>query len=227
VYGYGRSYLGVVLPKVRFSLVLFLRKEILHLSDSDRDYSRESIPPESQKLGIRDKGYVPRVLLYVCFGLLDAMWQTTSYWLIGAMSNSPQRLAHFIGFCKSPSSHCPSSLGPVNGSLRRRKQADFREFIFRQIDAICWCCWGLESGWSWCPVSSLPLRSFSLLILVMAVERYLNIFYSTWGLLLGGLVFALPMMHMRIKDYTTDEPDEYDDGYSSSSVPPRSGTWEE
>jgi hypothetical protein len=62
-----------------------------------RDYSRESIPPESQKLGIRDEGYVPRVLLYVFFGLLDAMWQTTSYWLIGAMSNSPQRLAHFTG----------------------------------------------------------------------------------------------------------------------------------
>jgi len=62
---------------------------------------------------------------------------------------------------------------------------------------------------------------------VLAVERYLNIFYSTWGLLLGGLVFALPMMHMRIKDYTTDELDEYDDEYSSSSVPPRSDTWEE
>ena len=69
---------------------------------SGRDCSRESIPPESQKLGIGDEGYVPRVLLYIFFGLLDAMWQTTAYWLIGAMSNSPQRLAHFTGFCKSP-----------------------------------------------------------------------------------------------------------------------------
>ena len=65
-----------------------------------RSYSRKSIPPESQKLGIRDHGYIPRLFLYILFGLLDAMWQTTSYWLIGAMSNSPQRLAHFTGFCE-------------------------------------------------------------------------------------------------------------------------------
>jgi len=89
-------------------------------SDSDRDYSRESIPPESQKLGIRDKGYVPRVLLYISFGLLDAMWQTTSYWLIGAMSNSPQRLAHFTGFCKSlPHPHCPPSPGVNHFQINR------------------------------------------------------------------------------------------------------------
>ena len=62
------------------------------------------MPPE-QKLGIGDKGYAPHVVLYVLFGLLDAMWQTTAYWLIGAMSNSPQRLAHFTGFCKSPIAH--------------------------------------------------------------------------------------------------------------------------
>ena len=67
-----------------------------------RNYSRESIPPESQKLGIRDPGYIPRLFLYILFGLLDAMWQTTAYWLIGAMSNSPQRLAHFTGFCRCP-----------------------------------------------------------------------------------------------------------------------------
>ena len=59
----------------------------------------------------------------------------------------------------------------------------------------------------------------------LAVERYSNIFYSTWGLLLGGLVFALPMMHMRIEDHTTDMFDD-EDGYSSSA-PPRSDTWEE
>ena len=59
--------------------------------------------------------------------------------------------------------------------------------------------------------------------LMLSSKRYLNIFYSTWGLLLAGLVFALPMMHMRINDHTTDE---YDD-YGESSIPPRSDTWEE
>ena len=61
---------------------------------------------------------------------------------------------------------------------------------------------------------------------MVVVKGYLNIFYSTWGLLLGGLVFALPMMHMRIKDHTTDVFDDDEDG-DLSSVPPRSDTWED
>ena len=30
----------------------------------------------------------------------------------------------------------------------------------------------------------------------------MNIFISTWVLLVAGLVFALPMVYMRVKDYT-------------------------
>jgi len=125
-------------------------------------YSRESTPQDQEPrgLGTRDRGYIPRVLLYISFGLLDAMWQTTAYWLIGAMSNSPQRLAHFTGFYKSMQSAGAAGIWRADG----------------------------------------------------ARVPYLNIFYSTWGLLLAGLVFALPMMHMRIKDSTTDEFD--DDAYS-------------
>jgi hypothetical protein len=48
--------------------------------------------------------------------------------------------------------------------------------------------------------------------------RYANIFYSTWALLVAGLLFALPMMHMRIKDYTDyhdenspDDPQDLED----------------
>ena len=57
----------------------------------------------------------------------------------------------------------------------------------------------------------LPAHGFVHLGVVADVRRmyrYLNIFYSTWGLLLGGLVFALPMMHMRIQDHTTDVLDD-------------------
>ena len=37
--------------------------------------------------------------------------------------------------------------------------------------------------------------------------RFMNIFISTWVLLVAGLVFALPMIHMRVKE-TTEESDE-------------------
>jgi len=124
-----------------------------------KGYSRETIPPESQKMGIHDSGYVPRILLYILCGVLDAMWQTTSYWLIGAMSNSPARLALFSGFYKSMQSAGAAGVWRADGA-------------------------------------GIP---------------YSNIFYSTWALLVAGLLFALPMMHMRIKDYT-DAPEDRSSG---------------
>ena len=33
----------------------------------------------------------------------------------------------------------------------------------------------------------------------------MNIFISTWVLLVAGLVFALPMIHSRVKEHTTAE----------------------
>lgn len=66
-----------------------------------RQYTRESLPPDSDnKLDIFSHGYVARIWLYIFCGLLDAMWQTTAYWIMGAMSNDPAKLAHFTGFCK-------------------------------------------------------------------------------------------------------------------------------
>ena len=50
-------------------------------------------------MDIFDSGYTGRIFLYVFCGILDAMWQTTAYWLMGAMSNDPAKLAHFAGFC--------------------------------------------------------------------------------------------------------------------------------
>jgi len=120
-----------------------------------RGYSRNTLPPQSMKMGIHDPAYVPRIILYIMCGILDAMWQTTSYWLIGAMSNSPARLAYFAGFYKSMQSAGAAGVWRADGV-------------------------------------GVP---------------YANLFYATWGLLVAGLLFALPMMHMRIKDYT-DEPGE-------------------
>jgi MFS family permease len=67
-----------------------------------KQYTRASLPPDSSnKLDIFDHGYTPRIWLYIFCGLLDAMWQTTAYWLMGAMSNDPAKLAYLTGFYKS------------------------------------------------------------------------------------------------------------------------------
>ncbi|KAF9016863.1 hypothetical protein BDZ89DRAFT_1075271 [Hymenopellis radicata] len=68
--------------------VLFLMKQ----------YTRATA---DHSIDIYDKQYVGRVFFYIFCGLLDAMWQTTSYWLMGAMSNDPSKLAFFAGFYKS------------------------------------------------------------------------------------------------------------------------------
>ncbi len=66
-----------------------------------RGYTRESIPPESQKMDIFDAPFVGRIFLYAFCGILDATWQITSYWIMGAMSNDPAKLAYFTGLCAS------------------------------------------------------------------------------------------------------------------------------
>jgi putative flippase GtrA len=50
-------------------------------------------------MDINDSGYSGKIMLYIFLGILDAMWQTAAYWLMGAMSNDPAKLAHFAGFC--------------------------------------------------------------------------------------------------------------------------------
>lgn len=65
-----------------------------------RDYTRESLL-NTPKIDIFDSSYPPRIVLYICCGLLDSMWQTCAYWFMGAMSNDPAKLAHFTGFCTS------------------------------------------------------------------------------------------------------------------------------
>jgi hypothetical protein len=65
----------------------------------NRGYTRESVgnKEDSVKMDIYDKGYAGRAILYILFAMLDAMWQTSAYWMMGAMSNDPAKLAHFTG----------------------------------------------------------------------------------------------------------------------------------
>ncbi len=48
-----------------------------------------------------DHGYAGRVWFYIFCGILDAIWQTMAYWLMGVMSNDPSKLAFFAGIYKS------------------------------------------------------------------------------------------------------------------------------
>ena len=63
------------------------------------DYTRESTLPDAEKIDIFSPGYGVKIVFYIFCGFLDSMWQTGVYWLIGAMSNDPAKLAHFTGFC--------------------------------------------------------------------------------------------------------------------------------
>ncbi|KAA1475457.1 MFS general substrate transporter [Dentipellis sp. KUC8613] len=118
-----------------------------------KQYTRASIPDNAHKLDIYDKAYVGRVFLYIACGILDAMWQTTTYWMMGAMSNDPAKLAYFTGFYKSIQSAGAAGVWRADGV-------------------------------------KLP---------------YMNIFISTWVLLAAGLLFALPMIYLRVKDHTDIE----------------------
>ncbi|CCO27891.1 UNC93-like protein C922,05c [Rhizoctonia solani AG-1 IB] len=113
-----------------------------------REYTRPV--PENDRMDFSEHGYAGKVWLYIFCGLLDAMWQTYLYWMMGAMSNDPAKLAIFTGFYKSIQSAGAAGI---------------------------WRADGME----------IP---------------YMNIFVSTWALLAAGLIFALPMLHYRVKDRT-------------------------
>jgi hypothetical protein len=55
----------------------------------------------SPREDIFDSGYTGHLFLYIFYGLLDSAWQTYAYWLMGALSNDPRKLAYFAGFYKS------------------------------------------------------------------------------------------------------------------------------
>ncbi|KAK4507794.1 hypothetical protein PRZ48_001529 [Zasmidium cellare] len=62
-------------------------------------YDRQSAP--HQQLDWTSKGYAGPVILYICYGLFDAIWQTYIYWTLGAISNDSRKLAILAGFYKS------------------------------------------------------------------------------------------------------------------------------
>jgi hypothetical protein len=64
-----------------------------------RTYTRAKAMKDTYKIDIMDETYAAHVWVMIVHGFLDSMLQTYAYWLIGAMSNDPAKLAVFTGFC--------------------------------------------------------------------------------------------------------------------------------
>lgn len=132
-----------------------------------KKYTRESLAliDPADRIDFTEKQYVGKVFLYIFMGILDASWQTTVYWMMGAMSNDPSKLAYFTGFYKSIQSA------------------------------------GAAGAW----------RADAIL------TPFMNIFISTWVLCAAGLLIALPMIYLRVKDHTELEDEAVarmdDDGH--------------
>ncbi|CAM8898296.1 unnamed protein product [Rhodiola kirilowii] len=58
--------------------------------------------PPAVKLDFKDSGgaYAGPFLLYFSYGLLDAMFQSLIYWVIGALGNESETLSRYVGFYK-------------------------------------------------------------------------------------------------------------------------------
>jgi len=57
-------------------------------------------PSQVIAMDVFDRDFTWYCLLYVFYGFQDAIWQTYAYWLMGALSNDPHKLAYFAGFYK-------------------------------------------------------------------------------------------------------------------------------
>ncbi|KAK9688160.1 hypothetical protein K7432_014503 [Basidiobolus ranarum] len=63
---------------------------------SQLNCTRESHPKDIDFLN--GPGYGSLFVLFVCYGLCEAVLQTYAYWLMGALSNDSHVLAHYTGF---------------------------------------------------------------------------------------------------------------------------------
>ncbi|KLO11265.1 MFS general substrate transporter [Schizopora paradoxa] len=117
-----------------------------------RNYTRATVSPANGyvPIDIHDSDYPARVWLMIFCGLLDSMWQTAAYWLMGAVSNDPAKLAYLTGFYKALQSAGAAGIWRADGV-------------------------------------GLP---------------FMNIFVSTWVLCAAGLICALPMLYIRVKNHT-------------------------
>lgn len=155
----------------------------------NRGYTRESVDVHNGfvPMDIKDSGYAAKIWLYIFCGLLDAMWQTTAYWMMGAMSNDPAKLAYLTGFCTL----CVCITETIAANVL---------YACRQIHSVGRCCWYVARRW--CGKAVRSRRTAYNVLHFISCVRYMQIFASTWALLVAGLLFALPMLYFRVKNHT-------------------------
>lgn len=110
--------------------------------DFQKQYTREDIPtgPDADldrfwKIDWSDKRYGGPCVLYMAYGLFDAIWQTYIFWVLGALSNSARKVAVYAGFYKGIQS--------AGAAVVWRLDATGAPFM--AIFASCWalCCGSL------------------------------------------------------------------------------------
>ncbi|TAQ86480.1 hypothetical protein B7494_g5192 [Chlorociboria aeruginascens] len=66
-----------------------------------RNYTRKEIAlPSFQPLDFKDSNYGGPLVLFMSYGLFDAIWQSYIYWLLGAISKDIRNAADLAGFYK-------------------------------------------------------------------------------------------------------------------------------
>ncbi|EXJ81076.1 hypothetical protein A1O3_07364 [Capronia epimyces CBS 606.96] len=66
-----------------------------------KQYNRAEVSADGYvKLDWTDSGYIGPMFLFMFYGFYDSVWQTTSYWLMGSLTNNGRKLANFTGFYK-------------------------------------------------------------------------------------------------------------------------------
>ncbi|KXN67650.1 MFS general substrate transporter [Conidiobolus coronatus NRRL 28638] len=62
--------------------------------------TEEGVLPEADRVDFSSSNYGPLLVMYLCYGLSDAMIQSWSYWIMGTMSNDAATLSRYAGFYK-------------------------------------------------------------------------------------------------------------------------------
>ena len=109
-------------------------------------------------MDIFDKGYAGLLILYILFGVLDAMYQTFAYWTMSSMSIQPRRLAYFAGYYKG----IQSAASAITWSLDNH--------LVSYI-ALFGSSWGLSAGGL---LIGLPVYLYRIQETEVSLEDYLT-----------------------------------------------------
>jgi len=100
-----------------------------------KGYTRESTLGDKNfvPMDFKDSGYIGPMFLYMFYGAFDSVWQTTSYWLMGSLTNNSRKIACYTGFYKG----IQSAGGAISPQLDSNNVAFMSQFAAN---------WGMLAG---------------------------------------------------------------------------------